>query len=84
MRKRAFVRSEIMGVIRWMCAEGDTQVAWSEQDTESMELARAMVERAFREGRGVFVIDESGVGTRLHEFTPEAREIVVIPQVQGG
>ena len=73
-----------MGVIRWMCAEGDAQVAWSETDADSMERAREMVERAFLEGRGVFAIDEEGVGVRLHGFDPRAREIVVIPQVQGG
>ncbi|HEU4754069.1 MAG TPA: hypothetical protein VFU47_13245 [Armatimonadota bacterium] len=73
-----------MGIIRWMCAEGDTQVAWDETDTASMERAREMVERAFREGRGVFGIDSDGVGTRLHTFDPAVREIVEIPQVQGG
>jgi hypothetical protein len=73
-----------MGVIRWMCAEGDRQVAWSETDTESLERARQMVERAFAEGRGVFAVDGDGVGQRLHRFDPTAREIVVIPQIKGG
>jgi hypothetical protein len=73
-----------MGIIRWMSAEGDTQVAWDERDTASMERAQEMVERAFREGRGVFGIDEAGVGARLHRFDPGVREIVVIPQVKGG
>ncbi len=73
-----------MGIIRWMCAEGDTQVAWDETDTQSMERAREMIERAFREGRGVFTVDEEGVGVRLREFDPRAREIVVIPQIKGG
>jgi hypothetical protein len=73
-----------MGMIRWMSHEGDTQVAWEETDTESMEQARRMVERAFAEGRGVFTIDTEGVGTRLRAFDPAAREIVVIPQIKGG
>jgi hypothetical protein len=73
-----------MGVIRWMCSEGDTQVAWSDTDTESLETARRMVERAFSEGRGVFAIDEDGVGVRLRQFDPAVREIVVIPQIKGG
>jgi hypothetical protein len=73
-----------MGVIRWMCAEGDTQVAWDETDTESMERARRMIDRAFAEGRGVFAIDEDGVGMRLKQFDPGVREIVVIPQIKGG
>jgi hypothetical protein len=73
-----------MGIIRWMCAEGDTQVVWDETDTGSMERARDMIDRAFREGRGVFTVDEEGVGVRLREFDPRAREIVVIPQIKGG
>ena len=73
-----------MGIIRWMCAEGDTQVAWDEADTASMDRAREMVDRAFAEGRGVFAIDEEGVGVRLRQFDPAVREIVVIPRVQGG
>lgn len=73
-----------MGMIRWMSAEGDTQVAWDETDTASMERAREMVERAFEEGRGVFSIDEKGEGVRLKRFEPSARQIVVIPQIKGG
>ena len=73
-----------MGIIRWMSTEGDTQVAWDETDTASMERAREMIERAFREGRGVFALKEDGVGVRLHEFDPQAKEIVVIPQIKGG
>jgi len=73
-----------MGVIRWMSAEGDTQVAWNEADTATMERAQRMIERAFEEGRGVFAIDENGVGVRLRRFDPSVREIVVIPQIKGG
>ena len=73
-----------MGTIRWMSAEGDTQLAFDETDTASMERARTMVERAFREGRGVFGVDEEGVGVRLHRFEPGMKEIVVIPQIKGG
>lgn len=73
-----------MGVIRWMCSEGDTQVAWDAADEASMAGAREMIERAFVEGRGVFRIDADGVGERLHGFDPTAREIVVIPQLRGG
>jgi hypothetical protein len=73
-----------MGTIRWMCSEGDRQVTWSVTDAASLDSAREMVERAFAEGRGVFRIGEDGVGERLHEFDPQAREIVVIPQIKGG
>jgi len=73
-----------MGIIRWMCAEGDSQLTWDTSDTLSVERARDMIERAFREGRGVFGLDEDGVGVRLREFDPDAREIVVIPQIKGG
>jgi hypothetical protein len=67
-----------------MCSEGDTQVAWNEADTASMDKAREMIERAFAEGRGVFRIGADGVGERMHTFDPTAREIVVIPQIKGG
>ena len=73
-----------MGIIRWMCDQGDTQVAFDEADTASMERARGMVERAFQEGRGVFSIDEEGVGVRMRQFDSGVREIVVIPQIKGG
>ena len=73
-----------MGMIRWMSTEGDTQVAWEETDTASMDRARDMIERAFSEGRGVFAIDEEGVGVRMGEFDPRVKEIVVIPQIKGG
>jgi len=73
-----------MGTIRWMSAEGDTQLCWNQADLASLERARLWVERAFREGRGVFRVDEGGVGQRLHTFEPTAREIVVIPQIKGG
>jgi hypothetical protein len=73
-----------MGMIRWMSHEGDTQVAWDRTDTESLDRARTMIERAFEEGRGVFTVDEEGVGVRMREFDPNAREIVVIPQIKGG
>ena len=73
-----------MGVIRWMCSEGDTQVAWNETDAASLDRAREMIDRAFAEGRGVFRIGADGVGERLRTFDPTAREIVVIPQIKGG
>jgi hypothetical protein len=73
-----------MGTIRWMSGEGDTQVVWEEADTASMDRARGMIERAFREGRGVFSLDEEGVGVRLKQFDPQAKNIVVIPQIKGG
>ena len=73
-----------MGIIRWMCAEGDQQLVWDEQDGGSMRRAREMVERAIGEGRGVFWIDADGSGVRLHGFDPRARDIVVIPQIKGG
>lgn len=73
-----------MGVIRWMCSEGDTQVAWDVADDVSLTKARDMIERAFSEGRGVFRIGADGVGERLHAFDPTAKEIVVIPQIKGG
>jgi hypothetical protein len=73
-----------MGIIRWMSSEGDSQTIWTQTDAESMERAQEMVDRAFAEGRGVFSIDATGTGTRLHEFDPAASEIVVIPQIKGG
>ncbi len=73
-----------MGTIRWMSAEGDTQVQWSETDTASLDRAQMMIDRAFAEGRGVFRLDSEGVGQRLRTFDPTAREIVVIPQIKGG
>ena len=73
-----------MGIIRWMSAEGDTQVVWEETDTASMDRAREMIERAFHEGRGVFSLDDEGVGVRLKQFDPQAKNIVVIPQIKGG
>ena len=73
-----------MGIIRWMCSDGDKQVAWEETDTASMERAREMIERAFREGRGVFALDEEGVGVRISRFDPQAKNVVVIPQIRGG
>ena len=73
-----------MGTIRWMSAEGDTQVQWNETDATSLDKAEAMIERAFKEGRGVFRVDEAGIGQRLKRFDPTAREIVVIPQIKGG
>ncbi|MFN3651510.1 MAG: hypothetical protein ACK47B_18195 [Armatimonadota bacterium] len=71
-------------MIRWMSAAGDTQVAWDETDTASLERAREMIERAYQEGRGVFAIDDEGVGTRLHQFDPKVRSIVVTPPICGG
>ncbi len=73
-----------MGIIRWMSAEGDTELTWDHADPYSIDRAREMIERAFREGRGVFNLKQDGVGERLHEFDPYAREIVVIPQIKGG
>lgn len=78
------VKGTSMGIIRWMCADGDTQLAWDTCNPASIDRAREMIERAFREGRGVFGLDETGVGVRLREFDPNAREIVVIPQIKGG
>ncbi len=75
---------DAMSVVRWMDANGDTEIVWQKTDTASMGRAREMVNRAFREGRGVFTIDGEGVGTRLHEFDLAASEIVVIPQIKGG
>jgi hypothetical protein len=84
LRLQAVTEEWDMGVIRWMSAEGDTQVVWDETDAPSMDRAREMIDRAFREGRGVFSLDADGVGVRLRQFDPSAREIVVIPQIKGG
>ena len=73
-----------MGVIRWMCAEGDSQLVWEDRDAGSLERARRLIERAFSEGRGVFAIGADGVGVRLRSFDPAEREIIVIPQIRGG
>ncbi len=73
-----------MGILRWMGPEGDTCLAWSEADTNSMAAVCARIARAVREGRGVFEVDEEGRAVRVDAFSPSAREVVVIPQVKGG
>lgn len=73
-----------MGLLRIMDSHGDTQVAWEPTDTESLDRARRMVEDAFAEGRGVFVLDEDGTAVRARSFDPNAREMVVIPHIKGG
>lgn len=73
-----------MGLLLIMNSNGDTRVAWDGADTESIERARRMVEEAYAEGKGVFRLDDEGMATRLKEFDPDAREIVVIPRLRGG
>ncbi|MBI3910407.1 MAG: hypothetical protein HY320_05670 [Armatimonadetes bacterium] len=73
-----------MGLLLIMNSRGDTRVAWDVADAGSLDRARRMVEEAYAQGKGVFRLDEAGVATRLKEFDPEAREIVVIPRLRGG
>jgi hypothetical protein len=76
-----------MGIIRWMSAEGDTALTWDQSDPLSLERAREALQRALREGRGVFSMAMDGVGVRLRgidEFAELPREVVVIPQIRGG
>jgi hypothetical protein len=76
-----------MGRLRIMGREGDRQIAWSQDDPESLRIAASEVEQWMaRPGHLVFGFKRLhlAAGEKLDAFDPEAAEIILVPQMRGG
>lgn len=72
-----------MGILRRMGKQGDVPTKWELNDEGSIQVARERFDDAMKNRMLAFDMDE-GEGSRIKEFDPNAREIVLIPQIAGG
>lgn len=63
---------------------GDTRVQWDSTDDTEVEIARAAFIKARQGGKLAYKIEDDGENVQLHQFDPEAREILFVPQHVGG
>lgn len=80
-----------MGVMRVMGRRGDTAVCWDEEVAveDATPMTQAEVDAKFREivaaGFSAFSVTTPGEpATRIDQFDPRAKEIILVPPLQGG
>ena len=76
-----------MGRLRIMGSDGDRQVEWSQDDSDSLLRAEREFERWLkRPGRLAFGFKHPhlSMGEKLNSFDPNASEIILVPQMRGG
>jgi hypothetical protein len=84
--------AETRCVLRILNGSGDTSVSW---DAEHLASGDAEAEAAVREAERLFAaaraagavafrVTPGEPATRIHEFDPTAREVLVIPAMVGG
>jgi hypothetical protein len=76
---------ELASVLKVLDETGDTRITWNPRVRAEVDAARAHF-NAMKEKRYLAyrVGDDDGRGEVIREFDPEAREIIMHPQMQGG
>jgi hypothetical protein len=72
-----------MGILRRMGKQGDVPTKWELDDNGSIQVAEERFNDAIRNHMLAFNMD-AGEGERISKFDPNAKEIVLIPQIAGG
>lgn len=69
-----------------MGKEGDTKITWSHDNEHEVENARRSFDYFREQGFTAFRADgpDGGVGETMHEFDPNAEQVVFIPPMQAG
>ena len=71
--------------LRIMDHTGDVTLTWNPRNAGEVETARRAFSSRKADGYLAYKLRESGAkGEVIHTFDPEARSIVMTPQMQGG
>lgn len=84
---KATIRKEndVTNTLSVLNTEGDLKVAWDTDNEQQIDVARAAFESAREQGYAAYRTDgNGGSGEQIREFDPEARTIVMRPQMVGG
>lgn len=74
-----------MGEMRQMGLEGDTRVEWDPSMRHEVEAARQNFDKLISKGYYAYRVSSSGErGEMIREFDPNARKIIMAPQMAGG
>ena len=79
--------SRTMGRLRIMGRDGDQQIEWRTDESESLANAAREAERWLgTKGHLAFGFrrPQLGAGEKIMTFDPDADEIILVPQVRGG
>jgi hypothetical protein len=64
---------------------GDLTLAeWDQELPETVAAAESAFAQHFTAGRLAFRLDGPGRSTPIHQFEKSAREILIVPAIQGG
>jgi hypothetical protein len=64
---------------------GHTKVSWDPDDKESVKVAKETFIEMLKKGYKAFTVDRSEKkGQQIKEFDPSIKELLLIPQLQGG
>jgi hypothetical protein len=68
-----------------MGKEGDIKTIWDPANPDEVVAARKQFKGWLKKGGTAFSVDEGGdKGNQMHEFDPNARRVILVPQIAGG
>lgn len=74
-----------MSEMQVMDPTGHTTVSWNPKNDNEVEAARKVFKKMTKKGYSAFRTGFAGrKGERLNEFDPDAKNLILIPQLVGG
>ncbi len=79
------VNEMVKGEMKILDPTGHTKVSWNPKKSEEVQVAHETFITMRNKGFQAFRVNYRGAkGERLTEFDPQAKSIILIPQLQGG
>jgi hypothetical protein len=63
---------------------GHTRIGWDPSNEDEVEFARGVFEDKTAAGFRAFKVRNGEQSTRMDDFDPSAREMMLVPQLKGG
>lgn len=63
---------------------GHTRVGWDPSNADEVDFARSVFEEKTAAGFRAFMVRDGERSTRMDDFDPQAREMMLVPQLKGG
>jgi hypothetical protein len=63
---------------------GHTKIGWDPDNEDEVDFARGVFEEKTSAGFRAFRVQAGAQSTRMDDFDPRAREMMLVPQLKGG
>lgn len=72
-------------ILRILNFDGDRRLVWRRESEDEIKEAKKAFREALASGSMAYKVDNKGQrSSQIHEFDPDAEEIIVVPIVTGG